>query len=193
MHIKKCHVRKPFLFGNLLLTSKIPLNSYFLAIYEILCRDYEKRILNDCSISKRSLQKIKDNCNEFFIPKNETYRKKVLGKQYAVQIDETVIYKGKLIFSPSNMCDNTPGSTWIVEKIEEVSGDMIIEIVKDTKITTMTKLIFDHVRIGSLIITYGYSSYPQAVKNAMCNHEIVLHNIGFKNKKRFHTNNIENI
>lgn len=95
---KKCHVRKPFLFGNLLSTPKIPLNSYFLAIYEILCRDYEKRILNDCGISKRSLQKIKDNCNEFFISKNEAYRNKVLGGQYAVQIDETVIYKGTLIF-----------------------------------------------------------------------------------------------
>ncbi|KAG0442316.1 hypothetical protein DMUE_0364 [Dictyocoela muelleri] len=57
----------------------------------------------------------------------------------------------------------------------------------------MTKLISDHVRIGSLIITDGYSSYPQAVKNAMCNHEIVPHNIGFKNKKGFHTNNIENL
>ncbi|KAG0434047.1 hypothetical protein DMUE_5323 [Dictyocoela muelleri] len=80
-------------------------NNYFLSIYEILCRDYEKRILNDCHISKMSSQKIKENINKFYGEKNEIYKNIMLGGEYAVQIDETIIYKGKLILSPSNMYD----------------------------------------------------------------------------------------
>ncbi|KAG0434217.1 hypothetical protein DMUE_5261, partial [Dictyocoela muelleri] len=140
-----------------------------------------------------SLQKIKENCNKFFAEKNEIYKNIMLGGEYAVQIEETVIYKGKLILSPSNMYDELPGCTWLVGIIEEITGNMNIKIVEDRKIPIMRTIISSHFKIGSLVITDGYSSYPKSVKNSMFNHEIVPHNIVFKNKKGFHTNNIENL
>lgn len=70
---------------------------------------------------------------------------------------------------------------------------MIIKIVPDRKISTITKLISEHVKIGILVITDGYSSYPQVVKNSFCIHKIVNISKSFKNKNVSHTNNIENL
>lgn len=48
--------------------------------------------MNDCSISKNSLQKIKENCNLFFKKANKIYDNKVLKGIFAVQIAKNVIY-----------------------------------------------------------------------------------------------------
>ncbi|KAG0440543.1 hypothetical protein DMUE_1664 [Dictyocoela muelleri] len=70
---------------------------------------------------------------------------------------------------------------------------MVLKILPDSKIPTLTKFISDHVKIGNLVITDGYTSYPKSVKNSFCSHEIVNHHKGFKNNKEYHTNNIENL
>ncbi|KAG0442247.1 hypothetical protein DMUE_0414 [Dictyocoela muelleri] len=81
------------------------------------------------------------------------------------------------------MYDDMPGCTWIIGIIEENSGDIIIKMVKDHKIPTITKIISEHVKIGSLVITDEYSLYPSAIKDSMCKHEKVNHSKGFKIKK----------
>ncbi|KAG0439314.1 hypothetical protein DMUE_2516 [Dictyocoela muelleri] len=140
-----CRAKKPIFECKRINTPKIPKYNYILSICEILCRDYEKRILNDCHISKMSLQKIKENWNRFFAEKNEIYKNIMLGGEYAVQIDEYLIYKRKLTLSPSNMYDELPGCTWLVGIIEEITGNMIIKIVEYRKIPTMTNIISSHV------------------------------------------------
>ncbi|KAG0439657.1 hypothetical protein DMUE_2287 [Dictyocoela muelleri] len=92
------------------------------------------------------------------------YVNKVLGGEYSVQIDENVIYKGQLIISPSNMYDEIPGCTWIVGIIEAYTGNMVLKILPDRKIPTLTKFISDHVKIGTLVITDGYPSYHKSDK-----------------------------
>lgn len=57
----------------------------------------------------------------------------------------------------------------------------------------MTRLFSEYVRVVSIVITDGYPSYSQSVKNAMCGHEIVQIILNLKNKKGHHTNNIENL
>lgn len=190
---RTCRSRMLLLENKKINLPKIQLNSKFLAIYEFLANDYEKRVMNDAEISKKSFQILKNNIYEFFNIKAETIKRKTLGGKYSVQVDETVIYKGKLITSPSNLYDNLPGCTWLVGIIEEHSGEMIIEIVPNRKISTLTSLICKHVKLNSLIISDGYPSYPMAVKNSFCFHEVVNHSTGFKNSQGYTTNNIENL
>lgn len=188
-----CRKRTHYLGNSLLATPRVQLYKKFLAIYEYLSRDYEKRVLNDTEISKSTFQLIKKNCIKYFSSKNEIKKNIIIGGEYNVQIDETVIYKGKLIMSPSQMYDNFKGCTWLVGLIEEGTGNIILNIVPNRKIATITSLIQKHVKIGTLIITDGYPSYPNAVKNCLCSHEVVNHSKGFKNNLGFHTNNIENL
>lgn len=64
---------------------------------------------------------------------------------------------------------------------------MIIEIVYDRKFMKFTNFIEKFVYIGSIIITDRYSSYLSAVKNCMCNHQIVNHSKGLTNEREFYT------
>ncbi|KAG0430844.1 hypothetical protein DMUE_5618 [Dictyocoela muelleri] len=70
---------------------------------------------------------------------------------------------------------------------------MVFKILPDRKIFTLTKVISDHVKIETLVITDRYPSYSKPVKNSFFSHEIVKHNKGFKNNEGYHTNNIENL
>lgn len=186
--------RKKSLFKNTTFDSpEVPLHKKLLAYYEVLADDYQKRIINDCSLSKSSVQKIKKNFLKYCVFKNTNNKKILMGVKNSIQIDETVIYKGKLILSPSNIYDNLPGCTWLVGLIEQHTSNMVIEIVPNRQVATLKELILKHCKIGSLIITDGYPSYPRAVLESFCYHEKVNHTIGFKNEHGYHTNNIENI
>lgn len=74
-----------------------------LAIYEILCRDFDKRTLQDFKIAKRMLQTTKEHINNFFCVKNKNNKKLILGGKRSIQIDETVCYKEHLILYSSQM------------------------------------------------------------------------------------------
>lgn len=190
---KICRKRKNIFKNRCISSPRIEINKYLLAVYEILARDYEKRIMNDCGISKCSLQKIKNNCIKFFNFANLKNKNLMMGGEYSVQVDETVIYKGKLILSPSEMYDDFPNCTWLLGIIEAKTGRMHIEIVPNRKSKTIKKIFEKHIYAGTLIITDGYPSYPKAIKDNFCIHEIVNHSIGFKNENNYHTNNIENL
>jgi hypothetical protein len=104
----------------------------------------------------------------------------MIGGGNSVQIYETVIYKGKLVLSPSQMYDEIPGCSWLVGIIESRTGKLF---VKSRKIETLTAFISRHVKIGTLIISDGYTSHLSAVKNSFCNDEIVNYSMGLKTPK----------
>ncbi|KAG0420098.1 hypothetical protein EQH57_0298 [Dictyocoela roeselum] len=189
----KCRKKASILKGRKINIPTIPLHSKLLAIYEFLNDDYQERIANDCDIVRSSVYKLRKNINLYIDQKISPFKKIMLGGNYSVQIDETVIYKGKMITNPTNMIDETPGCTWIVGIMEQYTGRMIVEIVPDRTIPTITMFIRKHVLIGSLIITDGHPSYPRSVKDCFCAHEVVNHSREFTNKKGYHTNNIENL
>jgi IS1 family transposase len=114
------------------------------------------------------------------LKKNSSVRNIKLGGKNNVQIDETVIFKGSFISSPSNTYDSMSGLTWLVGLIEEKTGKLVVEIVENRKSETLTKLIRKHVLVGIRIITDGYPSYPRAAEDSLCIHEIVNHSIGLK-------------
>lgn len=188
-----CKSRKVIFENKKINKPLIPIHKKFLAVYEILNDDYQKRIMHDCKIAKSTVQTIKKDINLFFEEKTKHHKNMMLGGKNSVQIDETLVSKGKYETCPSNLSDDIKGGTWLVGIIEANTGNMIIEIVPNRKIETLTALIQKHVFIGTLIITDGYPSYPAAVRNCFCSHEIVNHSRGFKNKRGFHTNNIESL
>ncbi|KAG0419839.1 hypothetical protein EQH57_0385 [Dictyocoela roeselum] len=189
----KCRKRFSIFKGKNINIPAIPLHSKLLAIYEFLNDDFQKRIANDCDIARSTVYSLRKNINVYIEQKIKPLKNIMLGGSYNVQIDETVIYKGKMITNPTNMWDETPGCTWLVGLIEQYSGKIIIEIVPNRQIPTISKLIQKHVLIGTLIITDGHPSYPRSVKDSFCNHEVVNHSKEFSNKNGFHTNNIENL
>jgi ISXO2-like transposase domain len=111
-----------------------------------------------------------------------------------IQVDETVICHGYLVDSPSNLDDDAPGVTWLVEIIEQGTGSIRLEIVPNRRSETIKDLFSRHIGPGSTIITDGHRSYPSAVAYIQSHHIIVNNNSdGFKNIEGFHTNNIENL
>ncbi|KAG0426851.1 hypothetical protein DMUE_5940, partial [Dictyocoela muelleri] len=133
-----------------------------LAIYEFLNDDFVKRINYDCNISKGSIYNIKKQIHKFNEEKVQPIRNIMIGGSKSVQIDENVIYKGRLETYTSNLSDNAKGCTWLVRLIEQDTGRMIIEIVPNRKIENMTNIIRKHVLVGSLVITDGHPSYPRS-------------------------------
>lgn len=90
------------------------------------------------------------------------------------------------------LIESFPGHTFLVGLIEKYSGKMVIKIVPNRQINTIKNLIQKHVKIGRLIITDGYPSYPTAIKRSPI-YKVVDYSVGFKNEYGYTTNNIEKI
>ena len=111
-----------------------------------------------------------------------------------VQVDETVLVRGRLIRNPSSTHDDIPNSVWLLGGIEETDEERIfLKIVPNRGVETLTEVLFNEVESGSILITDGYPSYPQAATNCNFNHLIVNHSRGFVNNDGDHTNKIENV
>ncbi|KAG0434016.1 hypothetical protein DMUE_5333 [Dictyocoela muelleri] len=75
---------------------------------------------------------------------------------------------------PSRKDYNQPGSTCLVSIIEQKSSRMIIEIVPDRKIKTMTNLIRKRVLVETTIINDGYPYYHQVLRNSICMYMLLI-------------------
>lgn len=63
--------------------------------------------------------------------------------------------------------------------------------VPNRSINTLTEYLLGKIRIGSLLCTDGYPSYPGVADNLALNHRVVNHSMGFVGSDGTHTNNIE--
>jgi hypothetical protein len=105
MHEFKLQQISNHLWGLKILTSRIDVCEYFYIIYSWLDKDYEYNINKNTKVSLNSIKRIKrlilETITEDFIL---TWEK--LGLSNPVQVDESVIIKGKLIESPSETFDS---------------------------------------------------------------------------------------
>ncbi|KAG0442768.1 hypothetical protein DMUE_0023 [Dictyocoela muelleri] len=125
----QCRIKEGLFSDSILAIPQKPINNKLLAIYEWLARDFQKIISNDTEMAISTFQKIRQTLLKYLSIKYETKKDMVLGGEHSVQIDETVIYKGTLITSPSNLYDEIKGLTWLVGIIERHTERMIIKIV----------------------------------------------------------------
>jgi hypothetical protein len=95
---------------------------------------FEKDVLRNLNISKASYQVIKRHIYSFAQRKrNSTSSHPLGGAGLMIQVDETAICHGSLLDTPSNLDDDIPGVTWLVEFIEKGSRTIRLEIQYVTK------------------------------------------------------------
>lgn len=191
---KLCKKIKNILGDKLISSPKLQLKDYFYSIYKFLELNFEKDVIRNANISKLTFQKIKSNINNFI--HNEfliSQQIKLGGEGVSIQIDETVISHGVLIENPSNMEDESSGIIWLVGIIEQESKRIKLFIVENRRSDTFLQIFQENLHQGTVIISDGYSSYPNAVRRFGSRHIVVNHSRGFKNFEGFTTNNIENL
>ncbi|KAG0442089.1 hypothetical protein DMUE_0546, partial [Dictyocoela muelleri] len=111
-----------------------------------------------------------------------------------VQIDETAICRGQIITNPSSTNDNTPIIQWLIGGIEDTDERrFFLEIILNRSIETISNALRNNLHEGTVIITDGYPSYPNAVTQFGSQHIIVPHNQVFTNSDGNHTNLFENL
>lgn len=191
---KDCRKERRLTLGLRIDIPTVFLPKYFRCIYKWCENVPEKNVLRNCEISKSTYQKIKSNIHDFIETKDDvSLRRRLGGPGLKVQVDETAIAHGDLPACPSQMDDDFPGIRWLVGMIEEGSRDFRYFIVPNRTQETFSALFLEHIESETVIITDGHASYPGAVRNNRCLHQIVNHSRGFKNVEGFHTNNIENL
>lgn len=187
---KDCRKSKPIFDGLKISSPKIDIKEYLFIVYSWLEKNYEYNINKNTSVSLNTVKRIKRNLLEVCRDDNLSTLKK-LGPENAIQVDESVVIKGKLIRAPSEMYDKKVNSTWLIGAVEEVSRELILQVIHDRKKETFLKFFQDNIRPGSIIKSDGHRSYPYAVTCNNCEHRIVNHQEGFTNKDGDHTNLIE--
>lgn len=174
-------------------TPNIPIHNYLFAIFKWLENAYEKDVIRNAKISKKSFTVIKKHLIEWCREKNKAFDIKLGSNGKQIQVDETAVCHGLLPNAPSNMPDDFPGVTWMIGFIEVETNSIILECLVNRSAATFITLFKKNVEIGACVVTDGHRSYPAAVAAIGGQHIIVNHSLGFKTQAGDHTNNIENL
>ncbi|KAG0437488.1 hypothetical protein DMUE_3660 [Dictyocoela muelleri] len=88
--------------------------------------------------------------------------------------------------------DETPGTVWILGVIDvNDKSKFLLKRVANRQVDTIVQILRPFVEPFGNFITDGYSSYPRVTEKVLLDHKIVIHNDGFVNNFRDHTNDIE--
>lgn len=192
---KVCRKRFGGVFKNSCLDGfKIKPNDALLALYFFCFNLRNFQAAGFIGISEPTLVSLKKRFLLIAQNYSNTSYRKIGGQGIRVQVDETVLVRGRLIRNPSGTHDAIPNSVWLVGGIEETDEKRIfLKIVPNRRIETMSTLLSQEIEAGSILVTDGYPSYPQAANNCNFLHLFVNHNSGFVNRDGDHTNLIENV
>lgn len=114
------------------------------------------------------------------------------GLNVIVEVDESVLSRRGIIRSPTSTADDTQGTIWILGAIDNTpERNFTIFRVPDRTSTTITRYFEGIIRVGSILHSDGYPSYPSVANNLSIEHHVVNHSRGFISPDGTHTNNIE--
>lgn len=190
---KNCRFSKNLMSCSVFKGTKIKLPTLLFSIYCIMgnISNYFFTALVDCS--ENSFIKLKNQLMEVQdIMLNNSER--IGGEGIHIEVDETVVSRNGTIRNPSSIDDETPGTVWLFGMIErENPRNFRLEIVPDRRSSTLARIMGNHVRASSTIVSDGYPSYPRAVRSISCSHIVVPHIDGFVTSDGESTNKIENL
>lgn len=190
LRCSSCRKSQSILKGSNFENPKINFSEYLFIIYSWLEKNFEYNIDKNSNASLNSIKRIKRKIIALITAENERDHRKI-GQFEPVQVDESVIIKGKLIKSPSAMYDTVKRATWIVGAVEETTRELVLEVVPNRKKETMRDFFKRNIKKKAIVKTDGHRSYPYSVEGIEGDHIIVNHEQGFTNNEGHHTNLIE--
>lgn len=184
--INSCRRRQSFY------KTKIPLNKVILFIYLLMADVNYRQFYLFFGISDSTTARIKQrvirSCKHFI----EDHPIYIGGPGITVHLDETVLSRRGIIRNPTSTEDDRRDTVWILGGIDTTDQkNFFITRVINRRVETMRPIIEEKVRVGSVLNTDGYPSYPQIAADLSLSHNVVYHNQGFRNLDGEHTNNIE--
>jgi len=186
---KDCRTNFNVKIGTMFENSAIPLRKWFYAIY--IFTSHKKGI--------SSHQLAKDICvtqkTAWFMLsriRNSFKSEKVKDFDGVTQVDETFVGGKNQKKSWQKRVENTQGRSTKTKTVVFgllSNGKVTTEIVPNTKGKTLTTVIKNMVKEGSIVVSDGWRGYSEVYKNY--EHKRIPHNKGQYVKDNYHTNSIE--
>lgn len=181
-----CQAKRP------IFRTALPLTSYVHLVY-LLLSDASYRQLNWWyGFANTTISSCKQKLREIYKKYVDDRPVYLGGPGLVVEVDETVLSRRGVIRSPTSTSDTTADTVWIVGAIDNTpSKNFFLKRVENRKVNTLTNVLDGVIRVGSLLYTDGYPSYPRVADNLTLEHHVVNHSEGFIAHDGTHTNNQE--
>jgi transposase-like protein len=191
---KQCHKKFTVTVGTVYENSKIPLRTWFAAIY---LGTSSKKGVSSLQISRQLgvTQKTAWFLNHRIREMLKAKAPHMLKDQ--VQIDETYVggnerNKHKIKQAPKNKSGWPSNTKTPVIGIVETGGKVVVKVTEWVSKKEVKKLIDQYVQKGSTMVTDSFGMYAYLSKGTEFTHVAVDHSKGEYVKGGFHTNGIEN-
>lgn len=186
---KDCRRNFNVKIGTMFENSAIPLRKWFYAIY--IFTSHKKgisshQLARDISVTQKTAWFMLSRIRNSF--KSE----KVNKFDGVTQVDETFVGGKNQKKSWQKRVENTQGRSTKTKTVVFgllSNGKVSTEIVPNTKGKTLTTVIKNMVKEGSIVVSDGWKGYSQVHKNY--EHKSIPHNKGQYVKDNYHTNSIE--
>ena len=173
-----------------ILKTKIPQITYVSVLFWLMCSATYWQISIWSNVTDQTINKIRKKLRWAYVIYMNRHPVVLGGPDIIVQADESVLSRRGIISNPSSTSDDTPSTVWILGAVDE-NKNFIIKRVPNRQSETLRTTLEGVVRVGSILCTDGYPSYPSVAANLSCLHRIVNHSEGFVSQDGTHTNNIE--
>ena len=187
---KQCHKKFSVTVGTVYENSKIPLRTWFAAVY--LATSAKKGI----SSLQAARQLGVTQKTAWFL--NHRIREMLKSKaphmlRNEVQVDETYVGgKTRNKHKSKRRIDNKIDDKTPVIGLVEKNGKVVAQVVPFASKNNIRELIERHIEVNSIMVTDSHHLYHSLTKDEKYIHETVYHNTEeYVNERGFHTNTIE--